>query len=93
MTRQIFLRLVTLGEEAEDARRRCAQEELMSLTENIDLIEEIIDQFTAYRLLSLDHEPETRQPTVEVAHEAILREWKQLREWLNQSRETFVVNN
>src|SRR5690606_5782010 len=33
-----------------------------------------------------DHDPETRQPTVEVAHEAILREWDRLRQWLNESR-------
>ena len=32
------------------------------------------------------HEPATRKPTVEVAHEAILREWERLREWLNASR-------
>ena len=50
-------------------------------------MEEIIDQFSAYRLLSLDHDPETRQPTVEVAHEAILREWDRLRGWLNNSRD------
>ncbi len=50
-------------------------------------MEEVIDQFAAYRLLSLDHDPETRQPTVEVAHEAILREWDRLRQWLNDSRD------
>lgn len=87
LTQQIFSRLVTLMEGAEDTRRRATQEELLSLSDNTDQIEEIIDQFTSYRLLQLDHDPETRQPTVEVAHEAILREWKQLREWLNDLQE------
>jgi WD40 repeat protein/DNA-binding CsgD family transcriptional regulator len=86
LAKQMFLRLITLGEGAEDTRRRVYQSELLSLTENTDLMEEIIDQFTAYRLLSLDHDPATRQPVVEVAHEAILREWERLREWLNDSR-------
>lgn len=87
LTRQMFLRLVTLGEGAEDTRRRASQVELLSLTDNADLMDEIIDQFAAYRLFSLDHDPETRLPTVEVAHEAILREWDTLRQWLNESRE------
>lgn len=87
LTRQMFLRLVTLGEGAEDTRRRASQVELLSLANNADLMEEIIDQFAAYRLFSLDHDPETRLPTVEVAHEAILREWDTLRQWLNESRE------
>ena len=87
LAHQIFMRLVTLGEGAEDTRRRTAHAEILSLTHNTDLMEEIIDQFAAYRLLSLDHDPETRQPTIEVAHEAILREWDRLRQWLNESRE------
>src|SRR5690606_33922051 len=86
LAHQMFMRLVTLGEGAEDTRRRATHEELLSLTDNADQMEEIIDQFAAYRLLSLDHDPETRQPTVEVAHEAILREWDRLRQWLNESR-------
>ena len=49
--------------------------------------DEIIDLYAASRLLSLDHDPSTRRPTVEVAHEAILREWERLRWWLNESRE------
>ena len=87
LTQQMLMRMVTLGEGAEDTRRRVLHAELLSLSKQTDLIEEIIDQFAAYRLFSLDHDPETRQPTVEVAHEAILREWERLRLWLNESRD------
>ena len=86
LAKQLFLRLVTLGEGSGDTRRRTTREELRSLTEHQDLIEELIDTFANYRLLSLDHDPDSRKPTVEVAHEAILREWKRLRTWLNSSR-------
>lgn len=86
LAHQMFMRLVTLGEGAEDTRRRANHSELLAIADNTDLMEEIIEQFTAYRLLSLDNDPETRQPTVEVAHEAILREWDRLRQWLNESR-------
>jgi hypothetical protein len=40
----------------------------------------------AFVILTFDHDPVTRGPTVEVAHEALLREWARLRGWLDESR-------
>jgi len=77
---------VTLGDRTEDTRRRVPRSELLALTPDADRMDEIIDTFADYRLLSLDHEPDTRRPVVEVAHEAILREWDRLRSWLEESR-------
>lgn len=87
---QLFLRLITLGEGSEDTRRRVLLSELLSL----DLppgsaredMQAVIDAFGRQRLLSFDRDPQTRSPTVEVAHEALLREWRRLREWLDASR-------
>jgi WD40 repeat protein len=87
VTRQLFLRLVTLGEGAEDTRRRIQWAELMSFGVDNETLREVMDGFGKYRLLSFDRDPQTREPTVEVAHEALIREWKQLREWLSDSRE------
>ena len=88
ITRQLFLRLVTLGEGTEDTRRRANHEELMAAAgDDVDLMDEMINAFVEFRLLSMDNDPQTRTPTVEVAHEAILREWERLRQWLNDSRE------
>ncbi len=84
--RQMFLRLVTLGEGTEDTRRRVHRSELLAMASDPEMMEEVIDTFVIYRLLSLDHDPITRSPTVEVAHEAILREWERLRFWLDESR-------
>ena len=47
---------------------------------------EVLDRFGRARLLTFDHDPITREPTVEVAHEALLQEWGRLREWLDESR-------
>jgi serine/threonine protein kinase/ABC-type sugar transport system substrate-binding protein len=85
--RQMFLRLVTLGEGVEDTRRRAARSELLAITTDSDLMDDVIDTYADYRLLTLDNEPGTRAPTVELAHEAILREWERLRAWLNESRD------
>ncbi len=86
MSRQMFLRLVTLGEGQEDTRRRILQSELLTLGDR-DVVEEIIDRFGRYRLLTFDRDEATRSSTVEVAHEALIRRWERLREWLTESRQ------
>jgi WD40 repeat protein len=87
LTRQMFLRLVTLGDGSEDVRRRAHRAELLSIAPDSEQLETVLAIFGRHRLLSFDHEPATREPTVEVAHEALLREWKRLRSWLDDSRE------
>jgi len=79
--RRLFTRLITPGEGTEDTRRRVRRSEL----ETID--QTVIEIYGAARLLTFDHDPATREPTVEVAHEAIIREWPRLRAWLDEDRE------
>ena len=86
MTRQMFLRLVTLGEGQEDTRRRILQSELTTLGA-AGVAEDVVDRFGRYRLLTFDRDEATRGATVEVAHEALIRQWDRLREWLDESRE------
>lgn len=83
---QIFLRLVTLGEGTEDTRRRIPRSELASIIPNPSVLDDILNAFGRSRLLTFDRDPSTRESTVEVAHEALLREWERLREWLDTSR-------
>ncbi len=85
-TRQMFLRLVTFDEDSEESKRRVRRSELLSMAADADVMDDIIDTYAAYRLLTLDHDPATRSPTVELAHEAILREWDRLRAWLDDNR-------
>jgi WD40 repeat protein len=86
-TRQLFLRMVTLGEGTEDTRRRVPRSELESIfPNNQSIVSNLIAAFGQARLLTFDRDPVTREPTVEVAHEALLQEWRRLREWLDESR-------
>ena len=87
LAKQLFLRLVTLGEGTEDTRRRVLQSELLSIGNDTEEMQLVIEAFGRYRLLTFDHDPQTRSSTVEVAHEALIRQWGRLREWLNNSRE------
>ncbi len=85
--RQMFLRLVTLGEGSEDTRRRIFITELFSMNVDDNIIQEILDEFGKYRLLTFDRDPITRNPTIEVAHEALIRQWPLLRTWLDANRD------
>lgn len=84
--RQIFLRLVALGEGTNDTRRRAALSDLLSISDQPEDIRALLDMFGKYRLLTFDHDPDTRAPTVEIAHESLIRQWEQLREWLENNR-------
>ncbi|HET7309340.1 MAG TPA: extracellular solute-binding protein, partial [Actinomycetota bacterium] len=84
--RQLFLRLVTLGEGTEDTRRRVRRSELATLADP-QAMDTVIETFGRHRLLSFDRDPDTREPTVEIAHEAILREWARLRAWIDDARD------
>ncbi len=89
--RQLFLRLITLGEGTEDTRRRALLGEVTALQDSLgshdpQMMRRLIDFLGKSRLLTFDRDPATRSPTLEVAHEAIIREWGRLRAWLDDSR-------
>jgi WD40 repeat protein/DNA-binding SARP family transcriptional activator len=85
--RQLFLRLVTLGEGVADTRRRVPISELTAIEIDPELTQSAIEAFGYHRLLTFDRDPATREPTVEVAHEALLRSWPRLRGWIDADRE------
>lgn len=84
--RQLFLRLITPGEGTEDVRRHVPVRELASLDMLAGTMDYVVNFLAANRLLTLDLDPTTREPLVEVAHEALIREWGKLRGWLDESR-------
>jgi len=84
--RQLFLRLVTLSEGTEPTRRRISQAELIAILDDRDLRERVLDAYSKARLLTFDHDPTTREPTIEVAHEALIRSWKRLHDWIEENR-------
>jgi len=91
-TRQLFLRLVSVGDGADDTRRLVGRAELGSLEVDPEAMDAAIDAFGSHRLLSFDRDPNSRAPTVEVAHEALLREWGRLRGWIDVSREDMIAH-
>lgn len=84
--RQIFLRLVTLGEGGQDTRRRVLRSQLHAMNQNPEAVDEVLAVYGRHRLLTFDRDPVSRGPTVEVAHEALLREWPRYRRWVDDAR-------
>ncbi|MBW3546514.1 MAG: winged helix-turn-helix domain-containing protein [Actinobacteria bacterium] len=81
-TRLLFLRLVTVDGDQPDLRRRTTRSELLSLPGDAAIAGIVLERFGDARLLTFDHDPGSREQTVEVAHETLLRSWPRLREWI-----------
>jgi len=86
--RRLFGQLVVVHPDGEPTRRRAGRADLVAGDTRLD---RIIDRWTEARLLSLDRDRQSRMPSVEPAHEALLREWPRLRRWIEQDREALVV--
>ncbi len=86
LARQVFLRLVRVGRSGLDGRRRVPVAELADLDVDPLALSGVLDRFARRRLLSFDRDPRSGQATVEVAHEALLREWPRLAGWIDRHR-------
>jgi hypothetical protein len=92
--RRIFLRLTQPGEGTEDLKRRARFDELISSQTERAAVEQVIRKLADARLITTggratsappinESEP---PPYVEVAHEALIRGWGQLRRWIDADR-------
>ena len=77
--RTLFLRLIKIGDGTEDTRRRVARTDLLQ-GRHPSSVSPVVDAFTQGRLLTRDRD------TVEITHEALLRAWPRLRQWIDSDR-------
>ncbi|ROP41983.1 PD40 domain-containing protein [Saccharothrix texasensis] len=77
LARTVFLRLVRVGDGTDDTRRRVPLRDLPAA---------VVDAFTRARLLTNDRD------TVEITHEALLRDWPLLRRWIDDDRAGRLVH-
>lgn len=84
-SRQLFLRMVHIGDQGEQTRRRLPLTELRGLRGRAE-VENALEAFTAVRLLTYDRDPVTRTPTVEIAHETVISNWVRYRIWIEETR-------
>ncbi|MGI9607141.1 MAG: BTAD domain-containing putative transcriptional regulator [Acidimicrobiales bacterium] len=84
--RQVLLRLVTVSDDAAPTRRR------VQVTELHEGAGDVVEALVRARLLVYDRDPDTRTPTVEVAHEALLAHWPRLARWIEEVREDLTLS-
>ena len=77
----ILLQLVHTGENSDYTRRRASVDDLGA---NADAL---INQLTRERLLVSNQDKVSGNNTLEVAHEALIRDWPQFQQWLNEDRD------
>ncbi|MGW6929787.1 nSTAND1 domain-containing NTPase [Lentzea sp. NPDC054927] len=79
--RRILLRLIVPGEDTEDTRRRVSRAEFDDDPHTTAALDELVRA----RLLTLG------ENTVEIAHEALIRNWPSLRGWIDEDRELLIA--
>src|SRR5688572_6216226 len=85
LARDVFLRLTELGEGTEDTRRRAALNELVRQSAEATQLRIVLNTLAEARLITLNED------SAEVAHEALIREWQRLHEWLTHDREGLLL--
>ncbi len=92
--RHIFLALTQLGEGTEDTRRRVAKQDLVTALHPQARIDAVLNKLTSpdNRLLVTSEmtakgSTHDRMAIVDVAHEALIRHWSLLRQWIETNRD------
>jgi WD40 repeat protein/transcriptional regulator with XRE-family HTH domain len=82
LARQLFLRLVHVGDNTPDTRRRVRLDELVGgLTgDELARTKRVLDRYVDHRLVTADSDG------VEISHEALLDAWPRLRDWIDTDR-------
>ena len=86
LCRRTFLRLTQPGEGTEDIKRRASMEELLSLSTKSTAEKDMIQKLADASLLTTEGDLKLGDAFVEVAHEALIRNWPQLRKWIDADR-------
>ncbi len=91
LARALFVRLIDPGISEQDSTRRRATLSEFSLPDRIQtrLMREVIDTFIAARLLITNDV--SGMSTIEVSHEALIREWPRLADWLVTNRNDILL--
>jgi hypothetical protein len=85
--RDIFLRLIEPGTTEQDTTRRRADRSEFERADpkQAQQMQETLEAFISARLLTTNQVG--GKTTVEVSHEALIREWKRLADWLHEARD------
>ncbi|MGJ3254324.1 MAG: caspase family protein [Elainellaceae cyanobacterium] len=92
IAKRIFLELTHVGVGTEDTRRRIAKHDLVVSQQSKVLLEQVLQTLVDARLIITDESGaesghHNHTVVIDVAHEALIRHWGLLRQWLKDSRD------
>ncbi len=86
LARCIFSKLVELREDQGDTRQAASLLELRRMNIGTANINEVLEELVQARLITINEDQ------VEVAHEALIRHWPRLRDWVDKDRERLLFS-
>ena len=92
IARRTFLRLTQPGEGTEDTRRRATMRELRTSEAEANEVEAVVEELADARLLITSSQENASDAMIDIAHEALIRNWPRLRQWLEEDRASLRVH-
>jgi WD40 repeat protein len=91
IARRIFLGLVQEGSGRPDTRRQRIANDLRSAGDEPETFNRTVSVLVSQRLLTADVDRQNTLRKLDLAHEALIRSWQTLREWLSKYREARMI--
>lgn len=87
IAKSIFLELTLLGEGTEDTRRQVLKTDLVTTAQQEEVLQKLVNERLIVTSEYQVRADESKTVTmVDVAHEALIRNWAQLRQWVDENR-------
>ncbi|MBV9314896.1 MAG: WD40 repeat domain-containing protein [Pseudonocardia sp.] len=86
IARQLLMRMIQIGDGAHDTRRQLDRARLTDDVADLVAAQAVLDVLTQSRLITL------HATTAEITHEALLRAWPRLRDWIETDRVGLLIH-
>ena len=92
LARRLILRLIDLDERTEPTRRQATRLELLPSGPAAALAGDVLTELADARLLTVDQN-EQGEELINIVHEALVRRWPRLQEWLETDRDVIILRH
>ena len=89
LVRCVLMSLVHLGDESQgvpDSKRQRPLSDLCGKVKDREMVHRVVDNLAGERLLTTSFDKKSGQEIVDIIHDALIREWGQLQQWLKEDR-------
>lgn len=90
VAQEVFIQLTQINENAPHTRRRVAKDELTSIRTEPRIVNQVLEILKERRLITFSRVSEVEY--VDVAHEALIRNWRRLSDWISEIHESLRLH-